>query len=213
MHEIAAIRSLIHEGKSDAEISAIVSESALNRGGGEFGVPGKMFRALSNTVHRAVDLACPVSAHELVAILSLFRSVWEEVVANGDKMKVENACESVFCGIAPGVPVAKVYEQLVDDMEVLMTPPGSMTTAERAQRAEVEKRYLMTVGSNPVVCLAKTSAAVVDAISAILTILGTDGRYQELSSDDAISASGCSLILVMPRQTWAALIRETAAEN
>jgi hypothetical protein len=212
--QVAAIRALIKDGKTDAEIESLIGDSPLNRGAGQdFGSTEGAFKALSNTLHRAVDSQCPVSAHEMYAVLGYFRTVWEEVVANGDKPKVDAACESAFAAIAPNMPVAKAYQQLVDDAEVLMLPVDGLTESDRELRADVQKRYLLRVDNKHVICLAKASAAVIDALAAVFTILGADGRYQELSSNEAIANARCTVILVMPRPTWATLMREASATN
>ncbi|MYM92437.1 hypothetical protein [Duganella vulcania] len=167
--------------------------------------PRAMFRSLALTMRRCVEQECPVDANELVLLLDLFRTLWEEIVANGDLAVAHDLALKPLLAVREGDRVSSIYEALYDDAVRLVRPPPT-TPGELGRRKEVAARYGKVVGKTPVICMARAAEAVAEASLVLYTALGQAHRYQVLFTADVLEP--LISVLVMPRQPWSTVLAE-----
>jgi hypothetical protein len=209
MTEIARIRELISEGKSDADIAAQLWVEARDVDNLGWDHPGSTFRSLATTLHRAVMEDRVVGAGEVLALLGLFRLFWEEVSACGDVPKVERATCERLAAVVPAPTVSAAFVQLHADMVQLAVAKEGLSAEQQRSRAFVERRYLRQVGRHPVICCARAGSAVADATDVLFQALGAQAHYRQLFLPEVLQP--CVPLLLVHRPTWSELLAGQAA--
>jgi len=206
MSEVARIRMLVGEGKTDAEIVDILRREQQAANGFGWDSPKRMFRALSLTMRRAAQEQRPVGAREVLPQLQLFRRLWEELVASGDVQKVEAVVQKMLREVAGDLSVSQAFILLEHDMSQLSVPATGAHTEEDKARAEVAKRYQLQALGQTVVCAAKVGAVVAEASDLIFEVVSVDPRYAALFPTEVLRT--CLDVIAVPRPTWGEMLRE-----
>jgi hypothetical protein len=140
--DIARIRGLIGDGKTNAEIMQILRAEQEEDDDLGWTNPKRTFKSLALTMRRAAREQRIVGANEVLVQLGLFRVLWEEAAASADVGKLEPGVLHLLRGIRQGENVARVFSELVDDMTTLAARAVPVNAEERAMRERIEKRYL-----------------------------------------------------------------------
>lgn len=209
MDNVRRIRELISAGKSDADIVAALRAARDDDDDLGWSNPNRMLRGLAATMRRAVNDDRAVGAHEVVKLLELFRTLWEEVVANDDVAKVNEVALRILGDVTSADSVGKAYVQLHDDMTALARPLRQLDEKGREARARVETRYLREVAGNPVICPARVGLAVADLSEAIFRLLDDDSRYRHILTADVLRP--CLELTIVHRPRWVELLGDASS--
>ena len=204
MVNIARIRALINEGKSDAEIDVLLQ--AETPAGAELGWtnPTRTFHSLAATMRRAQTEDRAVAAHEVLVQLQLFRTIWEEVAASGEWQDSEAVVLRLLEQVAPAGSVSDAYRKLHGDMTVLAIPARSTSKANLALRETTERTYLRTHGKHPIICVTRVAAAVAEVNKVLFSAFGDRPAYRDLFHEAALQP--CVPLLMRHRPTWRELL-------
>lgn len=204
MANIARIRQLINEGKTDAEIDAVLLAETPAGAGMGWTNPTRTFHSLAATMRRALAEDRAVAAQEVLIQLELFRTIWEEVAASGDWQDSEAVVMRMLSPVAPAASVSEAYRKLHDDMSVLAVPARATPEEQLGRRAATERTYQRTAGKHPVICVARAAAAVAEVNKVLFSAFGAKPAYRDLFPDTALQP--CVLLLLRHRPTWRELL-------
>jgi hypothetical protein len=204
MANIARIRALINEGKSDAEIDALLQ--AETPAGAELGWsnPTRTFHSLAATMRRAQAEDRAVAAHEVLVQLELFRTIWEEVAASGEWKDSEAVVLRMLAPVAAAASVSDAYRKLHGDMSVLAIPVRSTPKANLALRDATEQQYLRTHRKHPIICVTRVAAAVAEVNKVLFSAFGDRPAYRDLFPEAVLQP--CVPLLIRHRPTWRELL-------
>jgi hypothetical protein len=212
MTDIARIRALINEGKTNAEIEEILQSRRHSTSPGACDQPEPTLRALTLTMRRAYDQERGVGSLEVMDILTVFRTLWEEVAGNGDTDRVSSLAMASLSHVSQEITVGNVFKQLHKDMACLMrNANAAMPKAERDERIEVEARYRRIVGGVPFIWPAAAALAVAEACEHIFEVLADDPRYHAILTPEVLKV--CAPILLVDRPTLAEFAIQAKALN
>lgn len=206
MNDVSRIRALIGQGKTDAEISAIVNDGQDEKEGVGWDSPSGMFRVLSSTMRRAVLETWPVAPHEVLKQLTLFRILWEEVAANGDAAGVHEHTLDFIETVSPGDTLAIAFDRLHTDLTYLVRPVPDLNADEREYRAAIELRHRLNVDGFPVICFARIASVLAEMSARVYQALSAKPSYKDLFPVSILQP--CVDIIVLPRDTWSSLLKQ-----
>jgi hypothetical protein len=208
MINIARIRQLINEGKSDAEIDVLLENETPAGANLGWSNPTRTFHSLAATMRRALTEDRAVAAQEVLVQLELFRTIWEEVAASGEWPDSEAVVLRLLAPVTAATSVSEAYRKLHGDMTVLALPARTTPKAKLAQREAIEREYLRTDGAHPIVCVTRAAAAVAEVNKVLFSAFGDRPAYRELFPEAALQP--CAPILLMHRPTWRELLANLA---
>lgn len=209
MPNIARIRQLIADGKTDLEISAVLEADVANDSDFGWTSPTRTFHSLAATMHRASREGRGVPAHYVVVLLDLFRTIWEELAANGDAKGSEEVVLRMLAGVVPAETVSDAYIRLRDDMSRLALSVRRTRAEDLTARAAAEGRYHRQVGQHAVVCLAHVAAVIADVNKTLFSTFCDKPGFRELFTDATLQP--CATLLLAYYPTWQELLAEPLA--
>lgn len=209
MANIARIRQLIADGKSDLEIAAVLHAEVANDNDFGWTSPSRTFQSLAATMHRTVRDGRAVPAHFVLVLLGLFRTMWEELAARGDAKGSEAVVLRMLASVAPAGTVSQAYMRLQDDMSRLAVSARRTQERDQPARAAAERRYLHTVGGESVICLANAAAVVAEVNKTLFSTFGGEPGFSELFPEASLQP--CTTLLLAYYPTWSELLAERLA--
>lgn len=205
---IAQIRALIAQGKTDAEIAAQLIQMDDEGQIADWSSVDAMLGLLVKTMRRCAKEDWPVAAPELLGLLDFFRALWEEVVASGDLHLVNAPVLDAFKEVQEGDGVSAIYQALRADAELLSAPVGN-DPSSRDRRRSAELRYRKLVDGVPVICMARVSEVVARANFVLFSAVQHLPHYQPLFSEPKLHA--LVPLVAVQRQSWSELLKQSAA--
>ena len=209
MASIARIRELIADGKTDLEIDAFLREEAA--ADSEFGghSPTRTFHSLAATMRRAQRENRGVPAHYVLVLLQLFRSLWEEMAANGDAPDSEAVVLRMLAGVTPANTVSEAFINLHADMSRLAVPVRRTLAADLSAREAAERRYHRTIGAHQVICVTPVAEAIAEVNKVLFSTFRDKPCFRALFPEESLRP--CVPLLLAHYPTWTDLLAELKA--